>query len=128
MSDESETSPGPQDVPSESRVWAIVAHMLPVVSLPVLGALFVWMIKRDEDPFIEEHSREALNFQISVAIYLGISTILMVLIIGFLLIPIILIGAFVLAILASVKASNGEPYRYMLSIRFVKPRGEQSVS
>lgn len=128
MSAELETSPDPEDVPSESRVWAIVAHMLPIVSLPVLGPLFIWMIKRDEDAFVEEHSREALNFQISVAIYLIVSSILMVLIIGFLLIPIVLIGALVFAILASVKASNSEPYRYPLSIRMVKPRGKRTIN
>ena len=55
-----------EDVPSDSRGWAVAAHLLPFVSLAIIGPLFVWLIKRDEDEFVEDQAREALNFQLSL--------------------------------------------------------------
>lgn len=112
----------PKDVPSDSRGWAVAAHLLPLASIYILGALFIWLIKRDEDPYVEHHSREALNFQLSILIYLIISGILVLVLIGILLIAAVVIFQLVMAIIAAVKAANGEMYRYPLTMRMVKPR------
>jgi uncharacterized Tic20 family protein len=112
----------PKDVPSDSRGWAVASHLLPLASIYILGSLFIWLIKRDEDPFVEQHSREALNFQLSMLIYLIISAILIIVLIGIVLIVAIAIFQFVMAIIAAVKAANGEMYHYPLAMRMVKPR------
>lgn len=117
-----DTSVDPQDVPSDSRGWAVAAHLLPFVSLAIIGPLFVWLIKRDEDDFIEDHAREALNFQLSLFIYMIASVVLMLLIVGFILFFVVAIFGFVWAIIAGVKAANGEQYRYPLTMRMVKKR------
>ncbi|MEE8457427.1 MAG: DUF4870 domain-containing protein, partial [Acidimicrobiia bacterium] len=70
----------------------------------------------------EHHSREALNFQLSILIYLIISGILVLVLIGILLIAAVVIFQLVMAIIAAVKAANGEMYRYPLTMRMVKPR------
>ncbi len=114
-------SPTPSDVSSDSRGWSVAAHLIPLLGLSFLGPLVVWLIKRDEDAFVEEHAREALNFQISVLIYGIISGFLVILIIGILLLIALAIFAFVFAIVAAIKAANGEPYRYPLTIRLVNP-------
>jgi uncharacterized Tic20 family protein len=54
-----------------------------------------------------------------VFIYIIVAAILILLVIGILLLPAIAIAWLVLTILAAVRASNGEPYRYPLTIRFV---------
>ena len=41
----------------------------------ILGLLVIWLLKREESPFIDTHGKEALNFQISVIIYGIISAI-----------------------------------------------------
>ncbi len=113
------------DVPeadSDSRAWAVAAHLLPWVGVGFLGPLIVWLIKREESPFVEEHAREALNFQISFLIYMIVSALLMLVIIGFFLFIGIGIFGFVVMIIAAVKAANGERYRYPLTIRFISPK------
>jgi uncharacterized Tic20 family protein len=109
----------PDPVPSESRGWATAAHLIPLIGLSFIGPLVVWLMKRDEDPFVEYHAREALNFQISVIIYVIASVLLMLVLIGFILIVVVLIFALVVMIIAGVKAANGEFYRYPLTLRFV---------
>lgn len=103
---------------SESRGWAVAAHLLPLIGLFLIGPLIVWLIKREEDPFVEEHSREALNFQISILIY-GI--IMVITIIGLILLIPLAIFAFVAEVVAAIKAANGDKFRYPLTIRLVRP-------
>ncbi|MFV1970078.1 MAG: DUF4870 domain-containing protein [Acidimicrobiia bacterium] len=122
-SEPSEPEPtDPKDVASDSRGWAVAAHLLPLVSIYIIGALVIWLIKRDEDEFVEEHAREALNFQLSVLIYGLVSLLLIVILIGFFLLLAVGIFALVMSIIAAVKAAKGEPYRYPLTIRMVKGR------
>ncbi|MCL1600430.1 MAG: DUF4870 domain-containing protein [Actinomycetia bacterium] len=111
----------PQDVPSDSRGWAVAAHVSPLVGIYVLGALFIWLIKRDEDSFVEFHSREALNFQLSMLIYGLISALLIIVFVGIVLLFAVGIFSFVMAIIAGIKAASGELYRYPLTMRMVKP-------
>jgi uncharacterized protein len=108
-----------EPVPSDSRGWAVAAHLTPLLGLSFLGPLVVWLIKREEDAFVEEHAREALNFQISVLIYGIVSGILVILVIGILLLIALAIFAVVFPIVAAIKAANGQRYRYPLTIRLV---------
>jgi uncharacterized protein len=90
-----------------------------VIGLNWLGPLIIYLVKKDEHPFIADQSREALNFNLSVFLYIIVSAILIVIVIGFLLLPAIAIAWLVLTIIAAVRANNGEAYRYPLTIRFV---------
>ena len=76
--------------------------------------------ERETDPFIDAQGKEALNFQITVAIAAAICLLLMVLIIGFFLLGLLAIGALVLTIIAGVKANEGFPYRYPFTWRLIK--------
>lgn len=118
---------------NDARMWAMFCHLsglaglLPV--LPAFGSivapLIIWLIKKDEHTFIDEHGKEALNFQISMALYAMIGgAVCFITCIGVVLIP-FLVGVIYLIdliflIIAAVKANNGERYRYPLSIRFIK--------
>ena len=109
----------PTQVPSESRGWSAAAHLVPLIGLGFVAPLIIWLIKRDEDAFVEEHAREALNFQISFMIYMIVSGILILLIIGIFLLIIVGLWGFVVMIIAGVKAATGDRYRYPFIIRFV---------
>lgn len=126
--------------PSESRGWAVGAHLsalgiglMSAATLGFLGPLAVWLIRKDEDPFVEHHAKEALNFQLTVLVVLVASILLAIpavivgvltLGIGLILMAVATLAAvilwFVLPIVAAVKASNSEGYRYPLTIRFVR--------
>lgn len=86
----------------------------------IIGPLILWSVKRQEMPFVESEGKESLNFQISVTLYSLISLVLCLLLIGFILLPAVLIADIVFVIIASIKAANGESYRYPLCIRFIK--------
>ena len=85
----------------------------------IWGPLVFWLIKKDEMPEVDMHGKESLNFQISMSIYIFVSVILVLLLIGIFLLIGLTIFWIVAVIIASVRANNGELYRYPLSIRFL---------
>jgi uncharacterized Tic20 family protein len=115
--------PSPAAADANARQWAMIAHLSALAGLVIglnwLGPLIVYLVKKDEHPFIADQSREALNFNLSVFIYLIASAILIILVIGILLLPAVAIAWLILTIIAAVRANNGEPYRYPLTIRLV---------
>ncbi|MEW6533887.1 MAG: DUF4870 domain-containing protein [Thermodesulfobacteriota bacterium] len=106
--------------------WGMLCHLSALLGLVlisfghILGPLVVWLLKRNDDPFIDEQGKESLNFQISMTIYVIIAAILCVILIGFVLLGILIIADVILIVVASVKASNGESYRYPFTIRLIK--------
>jgi uncharacterized Tic20 family protein len=108
------------------NTMGMLCHLLSLTQLlgipfgNILGPLIVWLIKRDEDPFVDLCGKESLNFQISMTIYLAISVVLMFLFIGFFLVIILMILNIVYTIIAAIKASEGDSYSYPFTIRFIK--------
>ncbi|MCL4692826.1 MAG: DUF4870 domain-containing protein [Candidatus Hydrogenedentes bacterium] len=110
---------------SQARTWAMATHLSTLcayVGVPfgnIIAPLIIWMIKKDEFPFVDDQGKEALNFQISLTIYGIISAILCFILIGFVLLLALFIMHLVFAILAAVAANQGEYYRYPLTMRFI---------
>jgi uncharacterized Tic20 family protein len=98
---------------------AMLAHLIGIFT-GFLGSLIIWLVKKDESGFVTEEAKEALNFQITMAIALAASWMLTFLLIGFLLIPVLLVLNFVFCILGAISASKGQAYRYPFAIRLVK--------
>jgi uncharacterized Tic20 family protein len=86
----------------------------------VLGPLVMWLVKREEIPFVDECGKEAVNFQISMTIYTIVAGLLLFAAIGFILLPAILIMNLVFTIIASIQAGEGRNYQYPLTIRIIK--------
>ncbi len=114
------------DLPDkEARMWAMWCHLAAIAGytgIPfanIIGPFIVWMIKRDTDPFVDYHGKESLNFQISVTIYLVISAFLVLVLIGILFLIVIPIAALILTIIATIKANDGDDYRYPCTIRLI---------
>lgn len=103
---------------SGDRSLAQLVHILGLLT-GFLGPLILWLIKRDEDPFASQHAVEALNFQITVAIAAFVSGLLILLIIGIVLLPAVVIVDIIFSIQQTLKAGQGEPARYPISIRLV---------
>lgn len=114
MNDIIETTPTKDDCN-----MAMLAHLLGIFT-GFVGALVLWLIKKDESPFVAEEAREALNFQITIAIGFIASWILAFVLIGLILMPILIIVNLVFCIVAAVAASKGQHYRYPFAIRLVK--------
>lgn len=109
--------PPPASSGTDVRTWAMLCHLaglgnlvLPLIG-NIIGPLVVWLIKKDQDPLIDREGKKALNFQITMAI---------VQLIGFCLLPAIMVVQLIFTIIAAVKTSNGEDYKYPFSITFIK--------
>ncbi len=107
----------------EERDWSMWSHfstLSVLVGIPgFIGPAVIWYMKKDESAVIAAQAKESLNFQISMFIYLVISAILMLVLVGFVLFPIVLIADIVLAVIAGVRAGEGVAYRYPMTIRFL---------
>ena len=129
--------PSPDDVPPppigpsrEERQWALFAHLSALLAglltghwLGVgcfIGPLIIWLAKREGMPFVDDQAKEALNFNITVAIAALVCGLLMFVLVGFVLLPILGVLWLVCVILAAIKANEGERYRYPFALRFIK--------
>ncbi|GAB2677349.1 DUF4870 domain-containing protein [Thalassiella azotivora] len=104
--------------PSDQRMWAMLAHLGGIL-FGFLAPLIVWLVQKDRGAYVADQSKEALNFQIAVAIGYVVSVVLSVIGIGVLLFFVVWIGSLVFAILAGLAANKGENYRYPVTIRFI---------
>lgn len=86
----------------------------------VLGPLIIWLLKRNEFPLVDEQGKESLNFQILVTIAPLIASLTLFLCVGIVLVPAVALLAVIFVIIASVKVSNGEQYRYPINWRIIK--------
>ena len=116
----------PVPAPSqEARQWAMFCHFAAFLGFVfpfgnLIGPLILWQIKKDVDPCVDAQGQEALNFQISVSIAFMISVLLMLVVVGFMLASLVTIAGIVLAIIAGIKANEGQAYRYPFSWRLIK--------
>ena len=110
-----------------ARSWCIGLHLsgfsgilLGWSLMHIIVPLVIWLIKRADSPEIDATGKEVLNFQISYSIYTGVSIILCFALVGFLILPVVLITWIVCMVLAALRTSNGVPYRYPFTIRFLR--------
>ncbi|MDJ0787299.1 MAG: DUF4870 domain-containing protein [Myxococcota bacterium] len=118
-----ESTPRAETTPDE-RNLALLAHLGVLAGYLVavghiLVPLLVWLMKRDESEFVAEHALESLNFQISMTLWIGISVLLSFVLIGLPMLVVFGLINLVCVVLATMKASKGEHYRYPLTIRLV---------
>jgi len=109
----------------DERLWGMLCHLIAFSGyvIPfgnVLGPLVIWLIKKDEMPFVNDQGKESLNFQLTMFIAVIVSAILMFVVIGFLLLGVLIIYQIIVVIMASIKANEGVRYRYPYTIRFIK--------
>jgi uncharacterized Tic20 family protein len=117
--------PGQQPLsPDQERLWAMLAHLLSFVAaylfLGFVAPLVVLLVFGPRSAYVRAHAVESLNFNLSWLLYAIVSVVLIFIGIGILLLLALGIAYVVLIIIASVRANNGEFFRYPLTIRFVR--------
>lgn len=136
--------------PSQNdRYWAASAHFLALALAlmtawiagvaGIVGAGSVYLLKRDDSPFIAEHAREAINFNLSMLLYSVAALVLAIVLVGATVLTLgigiivtapaglllVLVAAaiavmwLVCSVIAGIKAWNGEHYRYPLTMRLI---------
>lgn len=118
------------------RNWGLAQHLVGLLSLVdftfigLIASIVMWRIKTDESEWLDDHGREAVNFQLSLLLYAIVGSIVVVIlslgVFAFLTLPIWALFLWVLRIYGCVKgaiaANNGAYYRYPMSIRFFKSK------
>ena len=109
----------------DENMWAMFCHLSAFAGYivpfgSILGPLIIWSIKKQEYPQIDAHGKEALNFNISIAIYMIISAILIIIVVGIFMLIALWVFQTVMVIMASIKANNGEFFKYPLTIQIIK--------
>ena len=105
------------------RTYAVFNHLVGLMSafdgmgvLGFVGALIMWRIKNEESHFLDDHGREAVNFQLSLLLYVIVGAIPS----AGLIIVFVVVLRMVGCIRGAIAAGNGEYYRYPMCIRFLK--------
>lgn len=104
---------------SDDTTIAAVAHILGIF-FSFIPSLIIWLIFKDKSPFVAEQALEALNFQITMAIGFCIGILLLIILIGLFVLWLLGIVNLVLCIIAAIKASSGERFRYPFALRLIK--------
>lgn len=104
---------------SDEKNIATITHLAGTV-FSFIPSLIVWLLKKEDSTYIADQAKEALNFQITIALAMFIATyILSWILVGFALIPLILLLNVIFCIVAAVATSKGETYRYPLCLRLI---------
>lgn len=110
---------------THNRTWCVLCHAAALLGVffhfpgHILGPLIVWLAKRGDGADIDAHGKESLNFQFTWLIYDLIAFVLCFVVIGIPILIVLWLANIVLVIIASIRASEGELYRYPLTIRFL---------
>lgn len=111
-------------VSQDDKNLGSLAHLLGFLSFVVplgsiLGPLVVYLVKRDSSPYVGDHARESLNFQVTLLIAKLLCIPLCLVLIGFVLIFALLVFEVVQVIKATIAASEGRAYDYPFCLRLV---------
>lgn len=111
---------------ADECTWAMIAHLSAFAGMVVPlvghigGPLVVWLAQRDRSAFVERQAKEALNFNLTVALAGLLFTALVLLGIGVTLLAALALVWFILTIVAAIKANEGLDYRYPVALRLIR--------
>ena len=108
------------------HLLGLLVYPLPFIHLLVMSS--AWLRGRKTSAYVEEHGREALNFQLSILVYLLIAFALSMVLIGLLMLPLVLLFQGVMTIEAAVQARAGHRFRYPLTFRFLRAPTAEMLS
>ncbi|MDR1480325.1 MAG: DUF4870 domain-containing protein [Planctomycetaceae bacterium] len=95
-----------------------LSQLLSFSGLGVIVPIVLWAIQKDNEPLVDRHGKIVLNWMISMIIYLAVSAVLIVILVGFVALVILGVLAIVFPIIGGVKANSGIEWQYPLSIKF----------
>lgn len=111
---------------SESeRNWAMLCHLSAFAGFffpfgGIIGPLICWLSRKDESLWIDMNGKASMNFQLSVLLYIVLAIPLCFIIVGIPIVMFLGLLKIVCIIIASIKASKGEKFKYPLSIPFIQ--------
>ena len=103
----------------DEKTFAMLAHILGLI--PLIGPLVIWILKRNDSPFVDDQGKEAVSFQFLVIIAaVAVAIVHAIPFVGCLavfLFPVIMVANAIMCIMAGLKAGDGIAYRYPFALR-----------
>jgi hypothetical protein len=107
----------------DAKTMGMLAHLL-VIFTGFIGPLIIWLVKKDQSPFVNQQGKEALNWAITVVIGAVGSIIIGIIpfvgILACVIYPAVIVCNIVFGILSTITVNKGQPYRYPICIRIIK--------
>ncbi|GAB3841897.1 DUF4870 domain-containing protein [Nesterenkonia populi] len=110
---------------SDEKTWGVVMHLVMalvglVPMLAFIAPLIVWLIFKDRSRMLDDHGRSALNWAITYLILAMVFGALMVVYVGFLLLPLLQLTHVIMCIVAAVRAAQRRKFKYPIAIPFLR--------
>lgn len=105
--------------PADEKMWSILTH-LGGIFFYTLVPLIAYLVLKDRGPFVRWHTRQALNFHITLLIAYAVGLVSSFLLVGFFVVAVAGILQVVFGIIAAVAASRGDSYRIPVAIEFIR--------
>ena len=105
--------------PSDERLWATLIHIGGII-IGFISPLIGYLVLKDRSPFVRDNARNALNFQITIAIAYIVGSILTLVVVGVIILLAAGVVNVIFSILAAVAANKGQTYKYPLAFPIVK--------
>lgn len=110
---------------ADAKLWGMLCHLTALVQFvgipSILGPLVIWLVKKNEIPFVDDQGKEAVNFHITVMLAaLVLSPTVCLAGVGIILLIAMALAAIVLSVIAAMKANSGVYYRYPFALRLIK--------
>jgi uncharacterized protein len=106
-------------ISNDSKNMGMLCHLLGLFT-SFLGPLIIWLIKKDQDTFVDDQGKEALNWQITFIIAYFAGAVSMLCFVGFIVVPALILCDLIFCIMGAVASSKGTKYRYPFAIRLLK--------
>jgi len=114
-----------RELSEPERNWAMLCHLSAFAGYffpfgGIIGPLICWLTRKDESQWVDQNGKQSMNFQLSILLYMVLAIPLIIIIVG---IPILIFLGFlevICIIIASVKASKGEEFKYPVTIPFIQ--------
>jgi len=113
------------NLPEPERNWAMLCHLSAFAGFffpfgGIIGPLICWLSRKDESEWVNVNGKAALNFQLSILLYMILSIPLIFLVLGIPIIVFLGILKIICIIIGSIKAARGELFKYPLAIPFIQ--------
>jgi uncharacterized Tic20 family protein len=100
----------------QPNMYFMLMHLVGFFFFP--AAIVLWAIAKDKDVRVDTHGKHIFNWLLSLLIYTVVGCVLCFVIIGIVLIVAVGVCSLAFPIIAAIKASKGEVWRYPYSITF----------
>lgn len=124
---ENKNTSTPPNLPvlKEDRQMLMIMHLSQLLNLitgfgGIIVPIILWQMKKDEIQDMDVQGKEVVNFQISLFIYAIAGSIMLLILVGFIILPVVLVISIVFPIIYGLKAKDGKPIKYPLTIPVIK--------